>query len=360
MKQTLKDHFSIIRDREEVIADIQSKEFLLHTFEQWNSTQQELFLDYCTGMRGVKILYDQFFKLIINPESHPERLEEILSLLLQQPVKILKVLPNESTRIAAEKSLLVLDIVVKLEDGSIANIEVQRIGYAFPGQRSACYSADLLMRQYKRIKKQKKQKFRYSHIKKVYTIVFFEKSTSEFHKFPETYLHRSKQVTDTGLKIDLLQDYIFIPLDIFKAHLHNKGVDTNNQLEAWLTFLSEDDPKWILELINKHPEFQKLYQEVYEACQNLEVMMGIFSKELIEMDQNTVDFMIDEMQSTIDSHKKEIKNLKTEKETLISENSILASENNALASENNALASENKQLLKIIAQLQNQLSKSAQ
>ena len=42
-------------------------------------------------------------------------------------VKILKILPNESTRIAAEKSLLIMDIVVELEDGSIAKVEVKKI-----------------------------------------------------------------------------------------------------------------------------------------------------------------------------------------------------------------------------------------
>ena len=191
-------------------------------------------------------------------------------------------------------------------DRSIANVEVQRIGYAFPGQRSACYSADLLMRQYKRVKKSKKKKFRYSDIKKVYTIVFFEKSSSDFHKFPDTYIHRSKQQTDTGLQIDLLQEYIFISLDIFKNTLQNKCVSKGNELEAWLTFLSVDDPNWILKLIETHPKFKKLYLEIYEACRNTEVFMGLFSKELIELDQNTVDFMIDEMQDTIDAQKLQI------------------------------------------------------
>ena len=162
MTKTLKDYFSIIRDREEVITEIYNTKELLDIYESWTEEQQKLFLDYCTGMRGVKILYDQFFKLILSPEQHPERLEQILSVILNEPVKILQVLPNESTRIAAEKSLLVLDIIVELENKSIANVEVQRIGYAFPGQRSACYSADLLMRQYKRVKKTKKKKFRYS------------------------------------------------------------------------------------------------------------------------------------------------------------------------------------------------------
>lgn len=37
-----------------------------------------------------------------------------------------------------------MDIVVELEDGSIADVEVQKVGYAFPGERMACYSADML------------------------------------------------------------------------------------------------------------------------------------------------------------------------------------------------------------------------
>lgn len=85
----------------------------------------------------------------MNPDTRPERLSDFLSEVLGRKVKILKVLPNESGRIAAESSLLVMDIVIQFEDGSIANVEVQKIGYGFPGERSACYSADLLLRQYK-------------------------------------------------------------------------------------------------------------------------------------------------------------------------------------------------------------------
>ena len=172
------------------------------------------------------------------------------------------------------------------------------------------------MRQYKRIKKIKKKNFKYSDVKKVYTIVFFERSTSDFHSFPNTYIHRSKQKTDTGLQIDLLQEYIFIALDIFKLHLQNKGVSKNNELEAWLTFLSVDEPKWILKLIETHPNFEELYLEIYQACQNTEVMMGLFSEELLEMDKNTVDFMIDEMQDTIDSQAKQIANQQQQLDSL--------------------------------------------
>ena len=43
------------------------------------------------------------------------------------------------------------------QQNSLANVEVQKIGYSFPGQRSACYSSDLLLRQYKRVKGEKKK-----------------------------------------------------------------------------------------------------------------------------------------------------------------------------------------------------------
>ena len=307
MAKTLKEQFSIIRDREEVLNDIHSQPELSEQFYSWSEEQRDLFLEYCTGVRGIKLLYDQYFKVFLDPSITPERLEEILSLILQENVQILQVLPNESVRIAAEKSLLVLDIVVQLEDGSIANVEVQKIGYNFPGQRSACYSADLLMRQYKRVKGVKKKKFRYSDIKKVYTIVFFEKSTKEFQQYPDVWIHRSRQQSDTGIKIELLQEYVFIALDIFSKNLHNGSVNINGKLEAWLLFLSIGEPEWILNLVEVHPEFEALYQEVYTVCRNTEVMMGLFSEELLEMDKNTVEYMIDEMQNTIDKQNYKLK-----------------------------------------------------
>ena len=132
-------------------------------------------------------------------------------------------LPGDSTRLADEQSLLIMDILVELEDTSLANVEVQKIGYSFPGQRRACYSSDLLLRQYKRVKGEKKKAFSYKDIKSVYTIVFFETSIKEFHEYPQNYIHKFKQQSDTGLELELLQKYVFIPLDIFHGIYHNDG-----------------------------------------------------------------------------------------------------------------------------------------
>ena len=95
--------------------------------------------------------------------------------------------------------------------------------------------------------------------------------------------------------------FLFIPLDIMRKIYENNGI--RNKLEAWLIFLSDDNPETIIRLIEEYPEFREMYEEVYDLCLNTEKVMGMFSKELLELDRNTVQLMIDEMQDEIDSQK---------------------------------------------------------
>lgn len=305
MTSKLQKYFPMLRTREEVLEEIFAKEKLKDVFGSWEEVYQNEFLDFCTGVKGVKMLYDFCSKEVLNPEIYQERLNELLSLLLGVQVKIIKVLPNDNSRIADESSLLVMDIVVELEDGSIANVEIQKIGYAFPGQRSACYSADLLLRQYKAVRRQMtRDTFSYKEIKNVYTIVLFEKSSKEFRDFPDDYIHKFKQKSDTGLELDLLQRFVFVSLDIHKKRHQNKDIE--NKLDAWLVFLESDEPEDIIQLITKYPEFKAMYEQVYEICRNIEKVMGMFSEELRELDRNTVKYMMDEMQKDMDEMQREI------------------------------------------------------
>ena len=305
MKTNLKAYFPLIRERTEILAEIRNDPRLCEQFNKWFPQYQEEFLDFCTGVKGVKLLYDAFFKEIMNPEADPDPLGDFLSLVLGRQVSIHSVLPGDSTRIADEGSLLITDIVVRLEDGSLANVEVQKIGYLFPGERSACYSADLLLRQYRRVRGERRQAFRYTDIRSVYTIVLFEKSPKVFRTFPEAYLHRFEQRSDTGLSLELLQKYIFLPLDIFQRTMHNKSVD--NEMDAWLMFLSTDRPEQIIQLIEAYPKFRRLYEIVYRICRNMEQVMGIFSEELLQLDRNTVRYMMDEQQETIERLKEQVR-----------------------------------------------------
>ena len=64
-----------------------------------------------------------------------------------------------------------MDILVQLEDGSLANVEVQKIPYMFPAERMSCYSSDLVLRQYSRVKGEKGKAFTYKDMRPVYTIM---------------------------------------------------------------------------------------------------------------------------------------------------------------------------------------------
>lgn len=301
MTDKLKQYFPMLRTQEELLSDILGNEALKKQFQEWEPGQQQEFIGFCTGVRGIKPLYDSFFKELLNPEYHRERLEELLTLLIGMKVTIREILPNDTTRIADESALLVTDIVVALENGELANLEIQKIGYAFPGARAACYSADLLLRQYKRVKSNLKKNFSYRDIKTVYTIVLFEKSTQEFHTLDQCYIHRGKQVFDTGLSMDMLQKYIFVSLDNFRKIKQNK--DITNKLDAWLTFLCVDEPEQIIRLIHAYPEFKAMYEEAYNICLNVEDVMRMFSKELRELDRNTVQYMIEEQQELLEDQK---------------------------------------------------------
>ena len=97
--------------------------------------------------------------------------------------------------------------------------------------------------------------------------------------------------------MELLQNFLFIPLDIFKANIQNKNI--SSKLDAWLAFLCMDEPEWIFTVIEAYPEFEAMYRQIYEMCLNVERVMEMFSKELQELDRNTVHYMIDEMQNEI-------------------------------------------------------------
>ena len=61
-----------------------------------------------------------------------------------------------------------------------------------------------------------------------------------------------------------------------------------------------DDPETIIEIIEKYPDFKEMYEQAYDVCRNIEEVMQMFSKELLELDRNTVKLMIDDMQKQIE------------------------------------------------------------
>ncbi len=291
--------FGIPQTEAEVLKALRSDSFSYQQYLALTESMQQDFLSFCMGTKGAKLTYDPFFKSVFDPQKYPQRLEDFLSLCLGVKLSIVAVLPGESDRLSEEGSLLIMDILVRLESGALVNVEIQRIGYYFPGPRCACYSSDLVMRQYSRVRsdmKKKGKRFSYRDIKKVYTIVLIQSSTSEFHLFPDQYLHYAKQCFDTGLPLDLIQEYLIIPLDIFLSCPHNKLT----RLDAWLYFIASDAPADILRVIGEYPDFKDLYREVFQFRFMTKELVSMFSEGLRLLDAGTVQYMIEDQQAQIE------------------------------------------------------------
>jgi septal ring factor EnvC (AmiA/AmiB activator) len=95
--------------------------------------------------------------------------------------------------------------------------------------------------------------------------------------------------------------------------MHNKEIE--NELEAWLAFLSMDEPEMIVKLVETYPKFQEIYEQIYGMCRNIGGIMEMFSEELRELDRNTVQYMIDVMQDEINAQK----GMLDEKQSMINE-----------------------------------------
>ena len=93
----------------------------------------------------------------MNPDIYPERVRHLISALLGKEVTSFSVMQRSSFSIGDDKSLVIMDIVVEIAGGEIINLEVQKIGYDFPGERAACYASDLAIRQYARARNEASQ-----------------------------------------------------------------------------------------------------------------------------------------------------------------------------------------------------------
>lgn len=186
-----------------------------------------MLMGFFMGNRGLNVLYDPFFKRIMTQE----RLEQFLTQVMGQRVKIVRILPREELQKSAEGSVMIMDMIVRLEDGSYVNLEVQRISVDFPFERAVCYASDLVVRQYEQLKTELRpgNRFNYQSIRPVYIIVLMNSGTEKYRAFSNAYIHRTSDVVrfDTGLEERAIQKFIFISLDIFRRLKDN--IDTNKK-----------------------------------------------------------------------------------------------------------------------------------
>lgn len=196
-KHDLSDILGKSMSRDEVLDLIENDANTRQTFYSIREAERENIISFIQGQQGIKVSYDVFFQKIFSYDEHKERLESLLSALLDKDISIKSILPREGIRISEEGSFTIMDIVAELSDKSIINVEMQNRGYYFPGERSCCYEADMIMRQYNRMKHELKQRFTYKSMPPVYLIILMEQSSKEFKEVSPTYVHNKIQSFDS-------------------------------------------------------------------------------------------------------------------------------------------------------------------
>ena len=309
--------------------------------------------DFLKGRKSLPLLYDPFFKKIFNPVERRDRLSELVSCLLGQKVTVLEVFPNEDSRFLGV--MIIMDMVVMMSDGSIANIEIQKISYDFQAERISCYSADLVLRQYKMITGNREigdagglrgsmngtSKPSYKDMRPVHTIILFENSSSSLISEVDEalYFHVGKTKFNTGIKINLLQDYVLVSLDTFKKYRYSDirkwrtevteyDYDRTQYSEKQVTekmkfdrlkFLSlfvAETPEEIEQLIEIFPSLESVRLDINEYLERPKEVLSMFSEALRILDRNTAELMVDRMKDEIDELKAQAEENKAQLEKI--------------------------------------------
>jgi hypothetical protein len=357
---------------EQVIELLRENPENYRIYTRLNGGWKKRFLDYMTSKKTLPLTYDPFFKRIFNPEIHNDRLSDLISSIIGIKVRVVRILPVEDVLLKGD-SLLIMDILVELDDGSLANVEVQKIPYKFPAERVSCYSADLVLRQYNRVKSGQNAhtsavvsydtgqdelldsyNFSYSDLKTVYTIVIFEKSPGIMKRkeYRDKYIHHGKTVFDTGLPMKMLQEYYLIGLDVFKKNTYPK---TRCNLTAWLSLLATEDMFEVEALIEEYPWLEEIYREMAEYMYRPEEVLNMFSEALSILDSNTVRLMIDEMNEQLAEQGEQLteqkEQLAEQKEQLAEKDGQIAEKDGQLAEKDEKLAEQDKLILELKRQL---------
>lgn len=315
---TLSEIFGAPIGREEAISQITASPEAEAAFQSLSFHAREELIAFFQNQEIPPITSDPFFKKLFNPTEHPDRLRDFLSCILQKEISSLTPLPLEGIKLTEESSFVVMDLVVQTADGETIDVEMQKIGYDFPGQRSDCYAADFIMRQYAKVKAERGSRFNYRDLRPVYVIVLMEQSGSVFRNASPHYIHREICSYDSGIELSHLSRKIFISLDTFHDVVHN----INNKLDAWLTFLSARKPEDISKLIQAYPAYIKLYQEIVNFKKNPREVIHMYSEALAILDRNTALYMIDERQKRIDDMAAQL----SQKDAQLSEKDALIAE----------------------------------
>ena len=116
------------RTEQECLAELRKHPRSYFAYQNMTQEWKNRFLGFMEGKKTLPLTYDPFFKKLFNPDIYPERLSSLISSIIGTKVTVQCILSNEDSMLPST-SLLLLDILVELEDGLIANVEILKIPF---------------------------------------------------------------------------------------------------------------------------------------------------------------------------------------------------------------------------------------
>ena len=132
-----------------------------------------------------------------------------------------------------------------------------------------------------------------------------------------------------------------VALDVFRESKYAKDI---NELNAWLSLLTAQSVDDLAALVSDYPWMEAICKDMSEYMYDPEEVITMFSEALRMLDENTVHYMIDELQKERDDAITALNEKENEMTLVISEKdaeiATVFSEKNAMISEIAALKAQ--------------------
>lgn len=231
MKKTkLCGGFSAVRKKSDLLKDIQKDPRLRDIFGRWSPEEQLVFLDICTGERGLQFLRASVFRELFSENRH--LLENMISVFLEREVKICAILDEW------ERETEIIHLTIE----DIDTIQKQ-LGIYYVKDLTKVYETDGMN----------------SDIR----IYFVEHSPLQFFSYMDSYIHFGCGMS-SGAGTDVWEQSCFICLDVYEKRMEWKQLE--DERDIWCSVLKGNSYERLCQAIKKRPVLQQLYDTWFNIC----------------------------------------------------------------------------------------------
>lgn len=239
------------------------------------------------GERLPDLTQDIPFKSIYDVDVHPERIEELLSLVFHESFQVTGSAKEEASKASIYSKKTILDILARLSNNGLANAEMQVAAQEFIAQRTDIYASELIIMQYSVRKNQLKSEMTYKDVPTNYLVVLMKESPKLFKDNP-SFIHRKMEVTDTGVQLTSLAKIVYIELDKCVEQVKAGVIPTGmEQLCNLLVFIADVNGENAKKIAKENPNYSAIQAELANMVRDREAMFAMLADKYDEIIHNS-------------------------------------------------------------------------